>query len=82
VKLVLTSRAETDLAALDRAARLRVTAAIQRLVLTNAGNIKKLQDIDPPEYRLRVGDWRVRFSRPDADTVCINRVQDLKDVYR
>jgi len=23
-------------------------------VLTNAGNIRKLQGIDPPEYRLRV----------------------------
>jgi mRNA-degrading endonuclease RelE of RelBE toxin-antitoxin system len=29
--------------------------------LSAAGNVKKLQGIDPPEFRLRVGDYRVRF---------------------
>ena len=81
-KLVLTEQAEIDLDRLDRATRLRVAAAIQRLIVTNTGNIKKLHGIDPPEYRLRVGDWRVRFSQPDSDTVCINRVQDRKVAYR
>lgn len=81
-KLVLTDQAKADLAGLDRATRLRIAAALQRLVLTNAGNIKKLQGIDPPEYRLRVGDWRVRFSNPDSDTVRVNRVQNRKDAYR
>ncbi len=82
-KLVLTDQAKVDLGALDRATRLRIAAALQRLVLTNAGNnIKKLQGIDPPEYRLRVGDWRVRFSYPDSGTVRVNRVQNRKDAYR
>ena len=39
-KLVLTDQAKIDLDRLDRATRLRVAAALQRLVLTNAGNIK------------------------------------------
>ena len=81
-KLVLADQAKADLAGLDRATRLRIAAALQRLVLTNAGNIKKLQGIDPPEYRLRVGDWRVRFSYPDPGTVRVNRVQNRKDAYR
>ena len=81
-KLVLTARAKADLTALDHATRLRVAAAIQRLVLTSAGNIKKLQGIDPPEFRLRTGEWRIRFSRPDAATVRINRIQNRKDAYR
>jgi len=81
-KFVLTDQAKADLGTLDRATRLRIAAALQRLVLTNAGNIKKLQGIDPPEFRLRVGDWRVRFSYPDADTVRVNRVQNRKDAYR
>ena len=38
--VVLAERAEADLAALDRATRLRVVAAIQRMVLTNAGSIR------------------------------------------
>lgn len=69
------------MAALDRSTRLRI-AATQLLALNNTGNIKRLQGIDPPEFRLRVGDWRIRFSRPDADTVRIHRVQNRKDAYR
>ena len=80
--LVLADQAKIDLKGLDRAIRLRIAAALQRLVLTNAGNIKKLQGIDPPEYRLRVGDYRVRFSYPDAGTVRVNRVQNRKEAYR
>jgi mRNA-degrading endonuclease RelE of RelBE toxin-antitoxin system len=30
------------------------------------GDVRRLQDITPPEYRLRVGKWRVRF-RLDQD---------------
>ena len=81
-KLVLSDQARIDLDNLDRATRLRVAAALQRLVLTNAGYIKKLQGVDPPEYRLRVGDFRVRFSYPDPGAVRINRVQNRKDAYR
>lgn len=82
MKLVLSERAKADLAALDRNTRLRITAAIDRLLRTGTGNIKKLQGIDPPEYRLRHGEWRIRFCRPDADSVRINRVQNRKDAYR
>ncbi len=81
-RLLLTDLAKADLAGLDRAVRLRVAAAIQRLLQTNTGNIKRLQGIDPPEFRLRVGDWRVRFSYTDSETVYINRVRHRRDVFR
>ncbi len=77
-KLVLTDQAKADLAGLDRATRLRIAAALQRLSQANAGNIKKLHGIEPPEYRLRVAD----FSCPDGGTVRVNRVQYRKDAYR
>jgi mRNA-degrading endonuclease RelE of RelBE toxin-antitoxin system len=81
-KLVFTDQAKADLAGLDRATRLRIAAALQRLVQNNAGNVKKLQGIDPPEYRLRTGDWRVRLSYPEPETVRVNRVLNRKDAYR
>ena len=80
--LILADQAKTDLDRLDRATRLRVTAAIQRMAGTGAGNIKKLQGINPPEYRLRVGDFRVRFSQPDGETIRVNRVQNRREAYR
>ena len=58
---------------MDRATRLRVAVALQR---------RKHQEADPPEHRLRVGDFRVRFSYSNADTVRMNRVQNRKDAYR
>jgi mRNA-degrading endonuclease RelE of RelBE toxin-antitoxin system len=81
-KLVFTDQAKADLADLDRATRLRIAAALQRLVQNNAGNIKMLQGVDPPEYRLRTGGWRVRFSCPEPETVRVNRVLNRKDAYR
>jgi mRNA interferase RelE/StbE len=81
-KLVFSDQARADLAGLDRATRVRVAAALQRLVQHNSGDIKKLQGIDPPEYRLRVGDLRVRFSYLDSDTVRVNRVRNRRDAYR
>lgn len=81
-KLVLTDHAKADLAGLDSPTRLRIAAAIQRLAQNGAGDIKKLQGVDPPEYRLRVGDFRVRFSYPDFETVRVNRVRNRKEAYR
>jgi len=41
----------------------------------------RLQGIDPVEYRLRVGDWRVRFSQ-DAEAIPILRVRHRREAYR
>ncbi len=32
-----------------------------RYLETGEGEVKRLQNIEPPEFRLRVGDYRVRF---------------------
>lgn len=69
------------MAALDRGMARRVKAAVERFAETGAGNVKRLQGIDPPEYRLRVGNWRVRFEL-ESETVRILRVRDRKDAYR
>jgi mRNA interferase RelE/StbE len=66
---------------LDRGTARRVKAAVERFAETGVGNVKKLQGIDPPEYRLRVGDWRVRFEL-ESETVRVLRVRDRKDAYR
>jgi mRNA-degrading endonuclease RelE of RelBE toxin-antitoxin system len=42
--------------------RERIVAALERYAETRYGDVAKLAGIDPPEYRLRVGPWRVRFA--------------------
>jgi mRNA interferase RelE/StbE len=46
---------------LDNRSMDRLIDAVNRLAHTNAGDVRRLQGVDPPEWRLRVGSWRVRF---------------------
>jgi mRNA-degrading endonuclease RelE of RelBE toxin-antitoxin system len=34
---------------------------VEAFASESKGDVLRLQDIVPPEYRLRVGKWRVRF---------------------
>ena len=76
-----TETALEHMAALDRGIARRVKQAVERLADTGAGNVKRLQGIDPPEYRLRVGDYRVRFHR-EGETIRILRVRNRREAYR
>jgi mRNA-degrading endonuclease RelE of RelBE toxin-antitoxin system len=61
-----TTRAQRDLDRLDRPTRVRIVAAALRLAETNQGDVVKLAGKQPPEYRLRVGGWRIRFAWDQA----------------
>jgi len=76
-----TGTALEDMAALDKGIARRVKQAVERFADTGAGNVKRLQGIDPPEYRLRVGDYRVRFHLDD-ETVQVLRVRNRREAYR
>lgn len=76
-----TDAALADMAALDKGMARRVRQAVERFATTGAGNVKRLQAIDPPEYRLRTGDYRVRFHN-DGATITILRVRNRREAYR
>jgi mRNA-degrading endonuclease RelE of RelBE toxin-antitoxin system len=44
----------------------RIREAVKRFAETGHGDLKKLTDVNPPEWRQRVGDWRV-FLQPHAE---------------
>ena len=76
------NRAEDDLEALPRQVQQRVATALDRLAETGQGSVRKLQG-QPPEWRLRVGDWRVRFvfDYPNR-TIEVLRVLHRRESYR
>jgi len=76
-----TETALEDMASLDKGIARRVKLAVERFADTGAGNVKRLQGIDPPEYRLRVGDYRVRFHQGD-EAVQVLRVRNRREAYR
>jgi mRNA-degrading endonuclease RelE of RelBE toxin-antitoxin system len=57
-----TPGAQRDLNRLDRPTSARIVAAVLRLAETSQGDVVKLAGKQPPEYRLRVGGWRIRFA--------------------
>lgn len=54
-------RALKELARLDRGEQNRIRQAVETFASESKGDMLRLQNITPPEYRLRVGKWRVRF---------------------
>ena len=58
----------------------RIFSKLERLSDGLQGDVKHLTDFSP-EYRLRVGEYRVLFEI-DAETIIIYRIRHRKDVYR
>lgn len=73
-RLDITRRAERDLRRLDPPVRARVLDALALLVSeAPAGDVVKL--VGKQEWRLRVGEWRVRFGLDrEARVVVVLRV--------
>ena len=80
-KIVWTDQAKAQLRAIDQANALRILHALARLLATGEGDVKRLQDIDPPEFPLRVGDYRLRF-HDLGDAVEVLAVKHRREAYR
>jgi mRNA interferase RelE/StbE len=74
-------RAKADLRAIDQPTALRILHALADFAATGEGDVKRLQDIEPPELRLRVGDYRLRFYEAN-DTIYVTSVKHRREVYR
>lgn len=75
-------RSERDMARLDPQIRRRVLAAVRRFAVSGQGVVRSMAE-SPNQYRLRVGDWRVRFHHvEDSATIRIVRVGHRREVYR
>ena len=79
-EVVFKPRALKDLKALTVQESHRVVAKAEALKDDLAGDVKKLTGFTP-EYRLRVGDYRVLFEVEGAQVV-VYRVRHRKDAYK
>lgn len=60
---------------------MRILHALDRFLETGEGDVKRLQNIEPPEFRLRVGDYRVRFQQ-HGEKIYISAVKHRREAYR
>lgn len=75
--------ARRDLKRLDPPVQDRVIEAVEHFARTGEGDVVRLVNVMPPEYRLRVGGWRVRFVRDDEHrSIDVLRVLARGKAYR
>ena len=79
-RVELKPRAVKDLKALSVSDRRRVLAGIETLQNNLAGDVKRLTNFTP-EFRLRVGSYRVLFE-VNGDRVIVYRIMHRRIVYR
>ena len=80
--VIFSVEARADLRAIDRETALRLLKALARFLATDAGNVKQLEGFDPPQYRLRIGNWRVIFRKSGDAAIEIIRVRNRREAYR
>lgn len=80
--VILTGSARCDIWWLDPPVASRILDALDRLATTGQGDTQQLRGT-PDEWRLRVGDWRVRFRYDTAtQTLAVLRILPRGEAYR
>jgi len=76
-----TNQAKADLRAIDQVTALHILHVLARYLATGEGDVKRLQAAEPPEFRLRVGDYRVRF-HDLVHSILVLAVKHRREAYR
>lgn len=77
----LKPRAVKDLKRLPKQEATRVADSLAQLSEGLSGDVKKLTNFTP-EFRLRVGTYRVLFEVEEGDRVIVYRVLHRREAYR
>lgn len=81
-KLVWARPALKDMKKLGHINAERVRKGLVRLAEIGHGDVKKLKNVEPPEWRLRVGDYRAFFRyESEASEIQVLRVRHRSDAY-
>ena len=80
-RIAWTDRAKTDIRAIEQPIALGILRSVARYADKGEGSVKRLQDVDPPELRLRVGKYRVRFY-DCGDSILVLTVKHRREAYR
>ncbi len=79
-RIHFSDQAKNDIRAIPRHLAMNILTAIHRLAETGGGRVKQLEG-ESGDLRLRVGDFRVRYTE-EKDGLHIHTVKNRKDAYR
>lgn len=80
-KIFWKDQAKGQLRAIDRAVALNILRGLDKLSASGEGDVKRLQGIEPPEFRLRIGEYRLRF-QDLGDSIKVLSVKHRSEAYR
>lgn len=85
-KIDWTRQARSDIKRLSKQDAGRVRRPVERLAVSGQGDVERLKGSRSPLYRLRVGDWRVRYRYEEVGTeeegISVTRVLHRREAYR
>jgi mRNA-degrading endonuclease RelE of RelBE toxin-antitoxin system len=81
-RIIFSDEAKANIRGIPQPIAMNILTAIHRFADTDAGQVKRIQGVEPAEFRLRVGDFRVRFTEEPGDILRIHAVKNRKDAYR
>ncbi|MBC7543618.1 MAG: type II toxin-antitoxin system RelE/ParE family toxin [Candidatus Sericytochromatia bacterium] len=75
--------ATRDLRKLGSETACRIMGALDALAATGNGHLKKLKGVHPPEWRLRVGDYRAGLALDNqTQTIEVLYARHRREAYR
>ena len=77
----LKPRASKDLRRIQKQDASRIADALERLEDDLCGDVKRLTNFTP-EYRLRVGQYRVLFEVENENEIVVYRIVHRREAYR
>ena len=80
-RIVWTTPARADVRRIAQQTAMRILEGLARYTAHDEGDVRRLTGIDPPELRLRIGDYRVRFYN-HGEWIEILRVHPRDQAYR
>jgi mRNA-degrading endonuclease RelE of RelBE toxin-antitoxin system len=80
-RVAFTDQAKTDIRSIPQSIAIQILRTLARFLETEEGDVKHLQGVDPPLYRLRAQNHRINF-RDHGSYIEIVRVRDRKESYR
>ena len=80
-RVAFTNQAKADIRAIPQPIAIQILRTLARFLESDEGNVKRLQGVEPPLYRLRTQDHRVIF-RDHGDQIEVTRVRHRREAYR
>ena len=80
-RVLFRPQAVKDLERLEKRDRDLVEEALDRFAASGVGDVKMLSGSDR-QFRLRAGDWRIRFVYERPDIIRVLHIRNRRDAYR